>query len=329
MGFGFTKKVNFFFQHNLKKNLLFFIFLFRLRAAKILLCGLNGLGAEVAKNIILSGVKSVTFLDDTLVTEIDSTSQFLAPTTSLGENRAQASFTRAQNLNPMVEVKIDTDKLGEKPDIFFSEFDVVLIIEGSLKELIRVNNACRLAGVKFFSGDVWGMFGYSFADLQEHNFVEDVVKHKIISKPNEKTKTELITSTAKRTILFTPFQDTLEFDFKTPAFLKKIKRAGPAYIVLRILQKFREQEKRDPCYKNRAEDLIKLKSIRDEIAGLELVPDSSFIHVFAQISPAVAIVGGELAQEVIKTVSQKEAPHNNLFLFDPERSCGFIETISV
>lgn len=307
---------------------IFIIFFYRLRAARILLCGLNGLGAEVAKNIILSGVKSVTFLDDTLVTEIDSTSQFLAPTTSLGENRAQASFARAQNLNPMVEVKIDTGKLSEKPDIFFSEFDVVLIIEGSLKELIRINNACRISGVKFFSGDVWGMFGYSFADLQEHNFVEDVVKHKIISKPNEKTKTELITSTAKRTILFTPFQDALEFDFKTPAFLKKIKRSGPAYIVLRILQTFREQENRDPCYKSREDDLIKLKKIRDEI-GLDLVPDSAFIHVFAQISPAVAIVGGELAQEVIKTVSQKEAPHNNVFLFDPERSCGFIETISV
>lgn len=98
---------------------------------------------------------------------------------------------------------------------------------------------------------------------------------------------------------------------------------------MRILQKFREQENRDPCYKSRVDDLVKLKKIRDELAGSELVPDSSFIHVFAQISPAVAIVGGELAQEIIKTVSQKEAPHNNVFLFDPERSCGFIETISV
>lgn len=120
----------------------------------------------------MSGVKSVTFLDDKLVTEVDSTSQFLTSTTSLGENRAQASFNRAQNLNPMVEVKIDSEKLSEKPDIFFIDFDVVVIIEGSLKELIRIDNACRLAGVKFFSGDVWGMFGYSFADLQEHNFVE-------------------------------------------------------------------------------------------------------------------------------------------------------------
>jgi len=34
--------------------------IYRLRAARILLCGLNGFGAEIAKNIILAGVKSIT-----------------------------------------------------------------------------------------------------------------------------------------------------------------------------------------------------------------------------------------------------------------------------
>lgn len=95
---------------------------------------------------------------------------------------------------------------------------------------------------------------------------------------------------------------------------------------MRILQTFRDQENRDPSYKNREEDIQKLLKIRDEIA-LSAVPDDFLIDVFAQISPSAAIVGGELAQEIIKAVSQKEAPHNNLFLFDPVTCCGFIETI--
>lgn len=49
---------------------------FRLRASKILLIGLNGLGAEAAKNIILSGVKSITFLDHRNSSEVDKCSQF-------------------------------------------------------------------------------------------------------------------------------------------------------------------------------------------------------------------------------------------------------------
>lgn len=58
----------------------------RLRAAKILIIGLNGYGAEIAKNIILAGVKAVTFLDHRNVTVEDWCSQFLAPKESLGKN---------------------------------------------------------------------------------------------------------------------------------------------------------------------------------------------------------------------------------------------------
>lgn len=130
------------------------------------------MGAEVAKNIILSGIKSITFLDHRNLHESDFCSQFLALQSELGKNRAQASMLRAQALNPMVEIIVDTDDLESKSDLFFGNFDVVVVTEAPTKTLIKINNACRLGGIKFFAGDVWGMFGYSFADLQEHSFVE-------------------------------------------------------------------------------------------------------------------------------------------------------------
>lgn len=137
----------------------------------------------------------------------------------------------------------------------------------------------------------------------------------------------MVTSTVKKTVYFPPLQDVLEFDYTEASFVKKIKRTGPSFIVLKVLQNFRESEGRDPSYKSRSEDMAKLLAIRDQIAP-NLAPDSAFVHVFAQISPVAAIVGGELAQEIIKTVSQKEAPHNNLFLFDPATCCGYVETIA-
>lgn len=299
----------------------------RLRTSRILIAGMNGLGAEIAKNLILAGVKQVVMLDHRRVQDIDATSQFLAPVSSVGENRATASLNRACQLNTMVDVQADEGNIVDKPDSFFYNFEVVVVMEADSKELVRIDNACRLNNVKFFAADVWGMFGYSFADLQEHTFAEDVVKLKVVSKYNEKTKTEKIVTPVQRTLLFPPLQDVLAFDFKTEKFVKKMRRTGPAYVILRVLTKFRDSEGRDPHHTTRESDIKRLLEIRDEIAA-GLVQDDAFIHVFAQISPIAAIVGGEVAQEVIKTVSQKEAPHLNLFLFDPETGGAFIEAIA-
>lgn len=144
----------------------------RIRGARILIAGLNGLGAEVAKNIILSGVKSVTLCDDRTVSEIDFCSQFFTPHSSVGSNRAEASLVRAQALNPMVEIIIDKENVSQKPDEYFGQFDVVVLIEAGTEALVRIDNVCRSKNVKFFAGDLWGMHGYSFVDLQQHDYVE-------------------------------------------------------------------------------------------------------------------------------------------------------------
>lgn len=59
------------------------------------------------------------------VSEESCRAQFLVPVTAQGRNRAQASLERAQNLNPMVKVRADSDKIEEKPDGFFLEFEAV------------------------------------------------------------------------------------------------------------------------------------------------------------------------------------------------------------
>ncbi|XP_055838375.1 SUMO-activating enzyme subunit 1 [Episyrphus balteatus] len=300
----------------------------RLRTAKVLISGLNGIGAEVTKNIILSGVNSVKLHDDKVVTEEDFCSQFLASRDSLGVNRATASIERARHLNPMVEISIDTEPLEKKNEVFFSQFDVVVIIGSPEAEIIRIDNICRKKNIKFFCGDVWGMFGYCCADLQKHSFLQDVVKHKIISEPNQKVKTEIVTTAVQQELEFPPLQEVFDFDYNLPEFQRSLKRKGPAFLVLRILQKFREVFKRDPSYQTREEDIIELTKIRDELSNENIVPLSCFSNVFSQISPTAAVVGGVLAQEVIKVISKKEAPLCNVFLFDPETCCGFIENIS-
>lgn len=57
-----------------------------MRNSRVLIAGLSGLGVEVAKNIVLSGVKSVTLLDDKDVTLSDLTAQFYLGEENIGQN---------------------------------------------------------------------------------------------------------------------------------------------------------------------------------------------------------------------------------------------------
>ena len=68
----------------------------RLRSSRILLVGLGGLGAEVAKNVILAGVKSITLMDDATLTQENSAATFLAPKDKLGSN---VSYRRRKTLS--------------------------------------------------------------------------------------------------------------------------------------------------------------------------------------------------------------------------------------
>jgi ubiquitin-like 1-activating enzyme E1 A len=76
----------------------------RLRSSRVCVVGMGGLGCEVVKNLVLSGIKELRMVDSKKVTAEDATSQFLAPRDQLGANRAEASLQRVQQLNPMVGV---------------------------------------------------------------------------------------------------------------------------------------------------------------------------------------------------------------------------------
>ena len=58
----------------------------RLLSARILLINMQGLGAEVAKNLVLSGINTLTLLDSKTVDEKDLKFNFLLPHSNVGKN---------------------------------------------------------------------------------------------------------------------------------------------------------------------------------------------------------------------------------------------------
>ena len=47
----------------------------------------------------------------------------------------------------------------------------------------------------------------------------------------------------------------------------------------------------------------------------------------SELSPVCAIVGGVLAQEIIKALSAKDRPHTNSFLYNGQQNTGIIELL--
>ncbi|XP_026445123.1 ubiquitin-activating enzyme E1 1-like isoform X2 [Papaver somniferum] len=74
----------------------------RLFSSNILVSGMQGLGADIAKNLILVGVKSVTLHDEGNVELWDLSSNFIFSEDDVGKNRAVASVTKLQELNNVV-----------------------------------------------------------------------------------------------------------------------------------------------------------------------------------------------------------------------------------
>ncbi|XP_036417254.1 SUMO-activating enzyme subunit 1 [Colossoma macropomum] len=310
----------------------------RLRGSRVLLVGLRGLGAEVAKNLILAGVKGLTLLDHEQVTEESRRAQFLIPVDADGQNQAQASLERAQFLNPMVEVKADTDQVESKSDDFFLQFDAVCLTGCSRDLMVRVDQLCASKNIKVFCGDVFGYHGYMFSDLgQEHHYVEEKAK---VVKPSEqandgpevkKPKIDLNETTmVKKTASFCSLKEALEIDWTSDDSKARLKRTPSEYFLLQVLLKFRTDKGRNPdpgCF---AEDSRLLLQIRDDVleamgVNPELLPDSFVSYCFSEMAPVCAVVGGVLGQEIVKALSQRDAPHRNFFFFDGLKGSGVVD----
>jgi ubiquitin-activating enzyme E1 len=101
----------------------------RMATSSVLISGLGGLGVEIAKNVILSGVKSVCLHDSTAVTQVDLAAQYYLSDKDIGRNRAEVSCTHLAELNNYVSVSTYT---GEITPEYIEQYQVRAPPEESL-----------------------------------------------------------------------------------------------------------------------------------------------------------------------------------------------------
>ncbi|KAK7387264.1 hypothetical protein VNO78_27922 [Psophocarpus tetragonolobus] len=145
----------------------------RLFGSSVLVSGMQGLGVEIAKNLILAGVKSVTLHDEGTVELWDLSSNFVFSGNDIGKNRAEASVSKLQELNNTVIVQSLTTQLTKE---YLSNFQAVVFTDISLEKACEFNDYCHShqPPIAFIRTEVRGLFGSVFCDFGPEFTVVDV-----------------------------------------------------------------------------------------------------------------------------------------------------------
>lgn len=142
-----------------------------LENTSVLISGLSGLGVEIAKCVIMTGVKSVTLHDTKLVDVTDLSSNYYANLNDINQLRTNVVKSKLASLNPKVNVVVNNDpQLNEN---HAKRHQVVVICDSTIQQQVSVNELFRQYGTKYIFANTHGLFGNVFCDFGDEFIVHD------------------------------------------------------------------------------------------------------------------------------------------------------------
>ncbi|EGG24766.1 hypothetical protein DFA_03010 [Cavenderia fasciculata] len=149
------------------------------KGGNVFLSGLGGVGVEIAKNLVLAGIKSLTLHDTINASPYDLSTQFyINPSNTkvdAGANRATLSIEKISELNPYVKVSQSTllfQDIITNLD-YLLQFKCIILTECPLEYQIKINEYCRQHSIYFLVCDSFGLFGWVFNDFGQDFLVHD------------------------------------------------------------------------------------------------------------------------------------------------------------
>ncbi|XP_076101717.1 ubiquitin-like modifier-activating enzyme 6 isoform X1 [Mytilus galloprovincialis] len=151
----------------------------KMASSSVLVYGMGGVGIEIAKNIVLAGVKALTVQDGNVSTIQDLGTQFFLREDDVKQqrNRAEASVNRLSELNPYVSMNILTYSLEDSTDLdYLKQYQCIVLTELPLTLQLKINKFCREQSpqITFISCDVYGVFCSAFCDFGDSFEVTDI-----------------------------------------------------------------------------------------------------------------------------------------------------------
>lgn len=134
----------------------------KMAKAAVLISGMKGLGVEIAKNIILGGVKAVTLHDTDNAEIADLSSQFYLSEEDIGKNRAAVSLNKLGELNAYVTTNASMEPLTEE---MITKYTVVVLTNSSLDEQLRIAEITRKHNIALIVASTPGLYAQVFTDF--------------------------------------------------------------------------------------------------------------------------------------------------------------------
>ncbi|TFK27985.1 hypothetical protein FA15DRAFT_665739 [Coprinopsis marcescibilis] len=297
----------------------------RMRNATILVIRLKGIATEAIKNMVLAGIGKLIILDGEDVSEEDLGAGFFFRDEDVGKKRLDAAKSRIESLNPLVTVEtVSRDLPADSPDFesLIQNVDLVCATDEARDTLILINNLCRKHRKPFYSGGTYGIFGYIFSDLLDHEYLA----------PDRSAPKE--PKSIKTTAKYAPLQVALEHKW-SGLTRRQTKEVNPG-LTFSILALWQFQSRHNSELPTKIEDATELEAIANALvsqAGVnkQALPNipRTFVESLSttarhEFSPVCAILGGMLGQDILKALGGREPPIANFFVFDGTSGSGTV-----
>jgi len=293
----------------------------KISSASILYVNVTGVSSEILKNLVLAGVQAAICDGRPYPDALRFTPSFFLPpgdrnsTEVIPQSKkrkmtvAQAMQQHVHELNPLLKLPLIEERpLEDIPDSFFQEFQIVIASRISLEQATRIAAQTKLAGNKFILVDCFGMKGCAMLDLgPNHVFRREIGKDKLSDPCATKPYLSLLD------ILAVKLGNVSDRWNKT---------CPRVYMEYRSILQYHSETGKWPLpeskedFSNRISKwLSSEQECNEEVMtkdSLEIVANSASF----ELSPVCAILGGVLGNEVVKALSGKGEPANNLLLFD-------------
>lgn len=248
----------------------------RMASSNVLISGLGGLGVEIAKNVILGGVKSVTLHDNKLTKISDLNCQFYLNDNDIGKNRAKSCCQKLSELNNYVPTHIYDGILDEES---LKKYEIIVLTETTLDEQLRISDIIRKYNKSLIIADTCGLYSQVFCDFGKDFHVVDTngeppVSAMIASISNDNIGIVTCLDDTRHGmedgdyVTFTEIQGMTELNNCEP---RKIKVLGPYTFSIGDTTNYSEYKRGGIVTQVKMPKLINFKSLRESIKSPEFI----------------------------------------------------------
>ncbi|CAL8094963.1 unnamed protein product [Calicophoron daubneyi] len=293
---------------------------------QIRLWGIEAQNRLKSSRVLLLGIAKLTVADGETVSSDDIALNFLLPVDGVGKNRSKVVIQRVQALNPMVCVSAIPSKPEELPYETLLEYDVIILASGPPMEDLELwlkisrrleNLSTTEQKPQLICAATVAAFGFSFTDCSVHEFVvEDLAKNKRghLNASNKVPKSTPGSVLTRKVVSYPSLVKGLELNWSSLNVQLLPKHVPKGFFLVQVLRRCMPTDL--PLTVDHLQKVWKevAKSLAvDE--GL-LVEDDLRCCCVPAVPAVNAILGGVVAQEIVRAITRKGAPHGNWSFID-------------